>query len=174
MTIHFVVKRTDGRAELFSAAPFSTLLEAVGAESLTDAHLFMGGRLVNKYMTLAHENITEGSVLFAAKPTPAKKTRRRARFVPISCMDFDMTAEDKRQHERARTADVIWSAWEMSPNHDRMLARLRSRQATASPRAALEVQPSNLEPAKTIQATPLPTCFANDGAEGTVADRIDF
>jgi hypothetical protein len=172
--IHFTVKRTDGTAELFSAAPFSTLLEAMGSKALADANVFKDGRLVNKYMTLTHENITEGSVLFAAKPQPSKKKRRRARFVRTSQMDLEMAAEDKHQHERARTADVIWSAWEMSSNHDRMLAKMQNRQATVCTRAALNVQPSNLERAKAIQATPLPTCFRKDGTDEPIPDHTDL
>jgi hypothetical protein len=175
--IHFIVKRIDGTAERFSGDAFSTLIEVMGVESLADTHAFKGGQLVNKYMTLTHENITERSVLFAAKPMSGSKRRRRARLIPISWMDLRMAAEqleDKGEHERARVADLICSAWEMSPDHDRMLVMMRSRQATVSPGAAIDVPPSNLERAKVIQVTPLPTCFADDDEDGSLADHTDL
>jgi hypothetical protein len=176
-SVHFIVKRIDGTAQPFSADPFSTLVEVMGAEPLANTHVFVNGRPVNKYMTLAHENITEGSVLFAAKRMSSKKMRRRARFIPTSWTDLDAAAEeleDKGERERARIADVIWSAWEMSPNHNRMLGTARSRQAAVSPDVVSDVQPSNLERAKAIQATPLPTCFANDDTGRSLAHHPDL
>jgi hypothetical protein len=167
-TIRFTVKRIDGTAEPFSANPLSTLVEVMGMGSLEDTHLFKNGRLVNKYMSLSHENITDGSVLFAAKQAPAKKKRQRSRMVPISWLALELAAEEmeeEEERERARISDVIWSGWEMSRNHDRMLSLMRQRQAPTLPENPIEeAEPLNLERESEIQTTPLPGCWADHSA----------
>jgi hypothetical protein len=166
-TIRFTVKRIDGTAEPFSANPFSTLVEVMGIDSLENTHVFKNGRLVNKYMTLTHEKITDGSVLFAAKQAPAKAKRHRARLLPMSWLALEMAFEDMeedRERERARISDVIWSGWEMSRNHDRMLSIMRQKQAPALPEnPAGEPEPLNLERESEIQTTPLPGCWGEHG-----------
>jgi len=159
------VKRLDGTIEPFSASPFSTLVEVMGVESLEHTHVFNNGQPVNKYMSLTHENITDGSILIAVRQTPANKRQRRARFSPESWLELELAAEElesEQDREKARISDVIWSTWELSRNHNRMLRVMQGRQAGLRQERQTDRKPLNLERASAIQVSPLPCCFANE------------
>jgi hypothetical protein len=72
--------------------------------------------------------------------------------------------EEKTEFEGARVSDVIWSGWEMSRNHDRMLATMRERFATTERDGANKIA-LNLESANEIQETSLPCCFEMEDDE---------
>jgi hypothetical protein len=164
--INFVVKRIDGTVEPFTASPFSTLIEVVGIEPLDKAHIFKDGQSINKYMTLNHENITDGSVLFVAKNKVQEVNRRKHTriFSLKSLFDFEIATEEleaKKELETARISDVIWSGWEMSKNHNRMLAMMQNRRRPSND-VSVPADALSLEQAKEIRSDPLPVCFQPD------------
>jgi hypothetical protein len=54
-SITFQVKTIDGTVIFFSADCFTTVIEAIGTDLLTDAHLILNGQPINVHMTLQHE-----------------------------------------------------------------------------------------------------------------------
>jgi hypothetical protein len=84
----------------------------------------------------------------SAKPAPTKKRRRPIRpHLPYGPRNGGIGQTTTRKGANNRRYLVGLGN---VPNSNRMIVRLRRRQATASPRAALDVQPSNLERATTI------------------------
>jgi hypothetical protein len=165
--ITFTVKRIDGTTEPFTGHPFDTLVDVMGVQALTNTQVFVHGKVVNKYLTLTHENITDGCILFAAKPRSIRIRKPATNGPVISWLDYELAFESlevRKEQERARISDVIWSGWEMSSHHNRMLGVMRDRalNQTVSRGAPREV--TNLETATEIKETPLPCRFTKDDA----------
>jgi hypothetical protein len=174
--VRFVLKRTDGTSEPFSADPLSTLIEVIGAGPLADLQIFKNGQLINKYLTLNHENITDGSVLFAARHILHIRRRRQACLIPIDFLSFGIAEqrfEAATDRENARISDVIWSGWEMARNHDRMLVMMRDRYTGGGNEEDTANGDLVLDNTTEIQETPLPCCFRNedDGGHGEKKER---
>jgi hypothetical protein len=167
--VRFVLKRTDGTSEPFSADPLSTLIEVVGAGPLADTEIFQNGHLVNKYLTLNHEKITDGSVLFAARHILRIRRRRGGCLIPIDFLSFGITEERFKaatDRENARISDVIWSGWEMARNHDKMLVMMRDRYAGDRGEEDRANHDLVLDSATAIQEVALPCCFGNEENDG--------
>jgi hypothetical protein len=98
-TINFVLKRIDGTSRSFCADPLATFVEVIGAAPLADSILLRDGHLVNMYLSLAHENITDGSIIVAAQ----QKRRQRRAKMDLSRRSVCPDAEAARIH------DVLWS-----------------------------------------------------------------
>jgi hypothetical protein len=62
--IKFQVKKHDGSLDTFTANEFRTLNEVIGAATLQNSCLLLNGHPINRYMSLHHEKITDGSVLY--------------------------------------------------------------------------------------------------------------
>jgi hypothetical protein len=165
--INFQVKRIDGSGEFFSADRWSTIIEAIGRDLLENSQILLNGQIINKHMTLQHENVTEGSVLVIIKNPPPSR-RRASRRLPLDCLyDEDFEEEERqalKEQERARISDLILSGWEMSRKHDRMCAAMRARYV---PKSASQLQPEivNLATATDISIEPLPTWFGSNKTE---------
>jgi hypothetical protein len=172
--ITFTVKRIDGTTEPFTGHPFDTLVDVMGVEALTDTQVFIRGTIANKYMSLSHENITDGCVLFAAKPRLVRKPVTNRPLNPWRDRELAREAREvQEEQERARTSDVIWSGWEMSRHHNRMLGVMRDRALGQAVSRGASREVTKLETATEIKETPLPCRFAKDGAHQRQRDQSD-
>jgi hypothetical protein len=112
-TINFHLKQTDGSVQMLTASLLSTLIEVVGANALRNSQVLLDGQPVNYFMTLQHENITDGSVLYVIKkaaPGRRKRSTNRSILEWITTQEFE--EEERRAQkdlEQARICDVIWS-----------------------------------------------------------------
>jgi hypothetical protein len=174
--ISFIVKRVDGTTEPFSADPMSTLVEVMGADLLANAHVVKDGHVINKYLTLLHENIIDGSIIFLAqRKQPRRRRQSRIEMLAMDYYAWEALAkqlEEKTELEKARISDVIWSGWETSRKHDRMLATMRERHAKKDIELA-DSDPLVLEKAAEIQDSPLPCCFPADDDDVETAQWFD-
>jgi hypothetical protein len=171
-SITFQVKTTDGTVKFFSGDCFATVIEVIDADLLEGGRLILNGQFVNVYMTLHHENIADGSVLYLFKKAPKRPRQRRARRDMHEWLEALDREEEEREadqeQEKARIADVIWSGWEISTRHDRMCATMRERQLARTAqlqKPAPAPEPPHLGRAAEISIEPLPTWFGADAAE---------
>jgi hypothetical protein len=166
--ISFQLKKVNGTVQLFSGDPFSSVIEVIGTDFLANSLLLLNGKVLNRHMTLQHEGITNGSVLYLFTKAPAVRRRRltkRQRNEWLYEQELDeIEREEAKDLESARITDLIWSGWEVARGHDRMCTVLRQRQ-TAKPTATAETEPLNLDAATEISGEPLPTWFATGTAE---------
>jgi hypothetical protein len=79
-SITFIVKETGHSPQFFSAEPFMTLAEVLGADVEANARILRNGQSVNKYMTLAHEHITHGTDLVMVPIRPPKHCIQKTSF----------------------------------------------------------------------------------------------
>jgi hypothetical protein len=98
--ITFTVKRIDGTTESLMGHRFDTLIDVMGVQALTNIQVFVNGKVVNKFMTLSHENIINGCVLFAAKSHLIRIKRQMTNGPLISWLDDELTLEVRKQQER--------------------------------------------------------------------------
>jgi hypothetical protein len=150
--VSFIVKRVDGSALSFSADPWTTFIEVIGSATLADSILIHNGRMVNKYMTIGHENITNGSVIFVAKQ------KRRNRRAQISATRRPSAA---RGHEIAHINDVVWSGWELSRHHNRMVTFLIHKSEIGAAAVDSDEQSMKIDFESKISTDPLPLMCPN-------------
>jgi hypothetical protein len=168
--ISFQLMAVNGTVQLFSGDVFSTLVEVIGTDLPVNSLLLLNGKVLNCHMTLQHEGITNGSVVYLITKAPA--TRRRRCRLTKRCQDewmyerevVEIEHEEAKDLESARITDLIWSGWEMSRGHNRMCAMMRQRQLP-KPTPIPESEPLNLNTATEISVEPLPTWFAPNEAK---------
>jgi hypothetical protein len=122
-------------------------MEVIGVAALADSILIHNGRMVNKYMTIGHENITDGSVIFVAKQN------RRHRPAEISTTRRSSAALD---HEVARINDVVWSGWELSRHHNRMVTFLIHKAEIPAAQVERDEPSMKIDFESEISTSPLP------------------
>jgi hypothetical protein len=107
-------------------------------------------------MTLVHEGITDGSVLYIGRCR--RRGARHARFRLSVGETGGRRPAASGECEESRLADLIWAGWEMARAHDRMCAVMHARQAQRQRQwSESEGGKTNVDPAKEIASDPLPT-----------------
>jgi hypothetical protein len=163
--IKFQVKKLDGSVDTFTANEFSTVIEVIGAAALQNSCLLLNGHPIKRHMTLHHEKITDGCVLYLLSERPrvqGKRATRRLMAEWLVCQALEEEErEERKEQERARISDLIWSGWEVSRKHDRMCAMMHERQA---PKVVPTIEHAvpNLTQATEISVEPLPTWFESE------------
>jgi hypothetical protein len=182
--IRFSVKGINGDTEFYSADSLSTLVEVMAGGCLDRTRIFCNGQLINKHMTLEHENVTNGSCIVIVKEKEITKQRRfDVRVSPLRrTIPSLRRGKGVRGSEMARINDIVWAGWELSGHHNQMLGfvmrkfeRLnRSVVSTDPEHSVLTVLPA-------IRSDPLPVWFEEEEREtgleadvGEIRDESSF
>jgi hypothetical protein len=163
--ISFLVRRVDGTTQNFSADPRRTFVEVIGVASLANSQLVHNGRTLNKFLTLEHENITNGSIVLVIKQD--SRRHRRAHFrdsPPVS------TAPEL---ELSRINDIVWLGWELSKQHNRMLNFMVQKVDEVTTNEVTERSVTVVDRASEIRIDPLPTWFGDGGKSDGWRKRRD-
>jgi hypothetical protein len=155
--ISFLVRRVDGTTQSFSADPRRTFVEVIGVAPLSNSQLVHNGRTLNKFLTLEHENITNGSVVLVIKQNPRRHRRAHFRDAP--------PASTSPELELSRINDVMWFGWELSKHHNRMLNLMAQKVNDVTPSEDTQRAATIVDRAPEINTDPLPTWFG-DGCKG--------
>jgi hypothetical protein len=155
--IKFQVKTIDGSVITFTANRSSTMIDVIGSSTLQNSCLLLNGQPINRHMSLHHEKITDGAVrylLHERSRAPRKRIRRQLISEWLICQAFEEEdREERKEQERARISDLIWSGWEMLRKHDRIRVMTHERQ-TPKPAPSIEHALPNLAQATEISAEP--------------------
>jgi hypothetical protein len=165
--VSFTVTHANEAVESFSEDSHRTLVEILGSETLERSELICQGRPVNKFLSLSHQNIVDGSNLILVE---FRTTSSRLEYLSQTLKErswFGFMKEDNearsKRHELARVNDVMWSTRELSPCYSAMMGlAVRAVEQRDQEMASndTDMVPMNTEAASEISVAPLPICFA--------------